>query len=182
MEPALYCKHRRRSVGGWPYCPKHGRRRSGRGGSPIRAGAQRKEQTLSIHVLAARTSRKPKAAPVAVKPRSAELLDLVLATLDDAKAEDVVSIDVKDKTSIADHMVVASGRSQRHVGAIADQIEKLLRAKGYSRVKVEGLPQCDWVLVDAGDVIVHLFEPDVRTFYNLERMWLADRPLDVVPS
>ena len=119
---------------------------------------------------------------MAVKPRSAVLLDLVLAALDDAKAEDVVSIDVKDKTSIADHMVVASGRSQRHVGAIADQVEKLLREKGYGRIKVEGLEQCDWVLVDAGDVIVHLFEPEVRTFYNLEKMWLADRPLDVVPS
>jgi ribosome-associated protein len=146
------------------------------------AGAHGKEQTLSIHVLAGRAARKPKVQPVAVKPRSAELLDLVLATLDDAKAEDVVSIDVAAKTSIADHMVVASGRSQRHVGAIADQIEKKLREMGYSRIRVEGLAQCDWVLVDAGDVIVHLFEPDVRNFYNLEKMWLADRPLDVVPS
>ena len=146
------------------------------------AGAQRKEQTLSIHVLAGRASRKPKAEPVASKPRTAELLDLVLATLDDAKAEGVVAIDVVGKTSVADHMVVASGRSQRHVGAIADQIQKKLREMGHGRVHVEGLPQCDWVLVDAGDVIVHLFEPDVRTFYNLEKMWQADRPLDVVPS
>ena len=119
---------------------------------------------------------------MASKPRTAELLDLVLATLDDAKAEGVVAIDVVGKTSVADHMVVASGRSQRHVGAIADQIQKKLREMGHGRVHVEGLPQCDWVLVDAGDVIVHLFEPDVRTFYNLEKMWQADRPLDVVPS
>jgi ribosome-associated protein len=146
------------------------------------AGAYGKEQTLSIHVLAGRAARKPKAEPVAVAPRSQKLLDLVLVALDDAKAENVVSIDVAEKTSVADHMVVASGRSQRHVGAIADQIEKLLREKGYNRVKVEGLPQCDWVLVDAGNVIVHLFEPEVRNFYNLEKMWLADRPLDVVPS
>jgi ribosome-associated protein len=145
-------------------------------------GAQRKEQTLSIHVLAGRASRKPVVEPVAPKPRSAQLLDLVLAVLDDAKAEDVVAIDVAEKTSIADHMVVASGRSQRHVGAIADQVQKKLQEAGYKRLRVEGLPQCDWVLVDAGDVIVHLFEPDVRTFYNLEKMWLADRPLDVVPS
>ena len=145
------------------------------------AGAHGKEQTLSIHVLAGRAARKPKAAVVA-KPRSAELLDLVLATLDDAKAEDVVSIDVAAKTSITDHMVVASGRSQRHVGAIADQIEKKLREMGHTRIHVEGLAQCDWVLVDAGDVIVHLFEPDVRNFYNLEKMWSGDRPLDVVPS
>ncbi len=106
----------------------------------------------------------------------------MLATLDDAKAEDVVAIDVIGKTSIADHMVVASGRSQRHVGAIADQIEKKLREKGHTRIRVEGVPQCDWVLVDAGDVIVHVFEPDVRTFYNLEKMWQAERPADVVPS
>ena len=146
------------------------------------AGAQRKEQTLSIHVLAGRALRKPIAERVAPKPRSAELLDLVLATLDDAKAENVVAIDVAEKTSIGDHMVIASGRSQRHVGAIADQIQKKLRENGHGRVRVEGLPQCDWVLVDAGDVIVHLFEPDVRTFYNLEKMWQADRPMEVVPS
>ena len=119
---------------------------------------------------------------MAAKPRSAELLDLVLVALDDAKAEDVVAIDVTGKTSIGDHMVVASGRSQRHVGAIADQIQKKLKGHGYDRLRVEGLPQCDWVLVDAGDVIIHLFEPDVRQFYNLEKMWQADRPLDVVPS
>ena len=120
--------------------------------------------------------RKPKVQPVAPKSRTAELLDLVLATLDDAKAENVVAIDVAEKTSVADHMVVASGRSQRHVGAIADQIEKKLREKGHTRVRVEGVPQCDWVLVDAGDVIIHVFRPEVRSFYNLEKLWAANVP------
>jgi ribosome-associated protein len=99
----------------------------------------------------------------------------VLAALDDAKAEDVVPIDVSGKTSLGDHMVIASGRSQRHVGAIADQLQKKLKEAGFSRIRVEGVPQCDWVLVDAGDLIVHVFEPDMRKFYNLDKMWQAER-------
>ena len=75
-------------------------------------------------------------------------------------------------------MVVASGRSQRHVGALADHLIKALKGEGYGRVRVEGLPQGDWVLIDAGEVIVHLFRPEVREFYNLEKMWSADRPLE----
>ena len=126
--------------------------------------------------------RRPRAELMAPKPGSAELLGLVLAALEDAKAEDVVAIDVAEKTSLGDHMVIASGRSQRHVGAIADQVQKKLSDSGHRRVRIEGVPQCDWVLVDAGDVIIHVFEPDVRKFYNLEKMWQADRPQDVVPS
>jgi ribosome-associated protein len=106
----------------------------------------------------------------------AQLLDVVLEALDDAKAEEVVCIDLKGKTSIGDHMVVASGRSQRHVGAVADQLVRKLKEKGYGRARVEGLPNADWVLIDAGDVIVHIFRPEVRAFYNLEKMWSADRP------
>lgn len=106
------------------------------------------------------------------------LLKVVLDTLDGAKAEDVVTIDLKGKTSIGDHMVVASGRSQRHVGAVADHLIKQLKDEGYGRARVEGLPQCDWVLIDAGDVIVHVFRPEVRDFYNLEKMWSADRPME----
>ena len=98
---------------------------------------------------------------------------LVMECLDDAKAEDVVAIDLKGKTSIGDKMVIASGRSERHVGAIADQLGRKLKAEGYGRLRVEGLPSCDWVLVDVGDVIVHLFRPEVREFYNLEKMWQA---------
>jgi len=106
------------------------------------------------------------------------LLKIVLDTLDGSKAEDVVVIDLKGKTSIGDHMVLASGRSQRHVGAVADHLIKALKDEGYGRARIEGLPQCDWVLIDAGDVIVHVFRPEVRDFYNLEKMWSADRPVE----
>jgi ribosome-associated protein len=110
------------------------------------------------------------------KPNS--LLDVVLDTLDDAKAEDVVCIDLKGKTSIGDQMVVASGRSQRHVAAVADHLIRKLKDDGFGRARVEGLPHGDWVLIDAGDVIVHIFRPEVREFYNLEKMWSADRPME----
>jgi len=106
------------------------------------------------------------------------ILKIVLDTLDSSKAEDVAVIDLRGKTSIGDQMVVASGRSQRHVGAVADHITKKLKDEGYGRARVEGLPQCDWVLIDAGDVIVHIFRPEVREFYNLEKMWSADRPVE----
>ncbi len=109
---------------------------------------------------------------------STPLLGLVLDVLDDAKAENVVSIDLTGKSSIGDHMVIASGRSHRQVGAIADRVLKRLKEMGYGRVRVEGLPQCDWVLIDAGNVIVHIFRPEVRNFYNLEKMWGADRPAE----
>jgi ribosome-associated protein len=106
------------------------------------------------------------------------LLNVVLDTLDAAKAEDVAVIDLKGKTSIGDSMIIASGRSQRHVGAVADHLIKRLKDEGFGRARVEGLPQCDWVLIDAGDVIVHVFRPEVREFYNLEKMWSADRPME----
>jgi ribosome-associated protein len=106
------------------------------------------------------------------------LLTIVLDALDAAKAEDVACIDLRGKTSIGDHMVLGSGRSQRHVGAIADQLVRKLKEEGYGRVRVEGQPQCDWVLIDAGDVIVHIFRPEVREFYNLQKMWSADRPME----
>ena len=129
-----------------------------------------------------RTSREgaSKGAPLSglapLKGSSETLLDLVQETLDEAKAQDVTSIDLEGKSSIADYMVVASGRSNRHVGAIADQVVKKLKKITKFRIKVEGMPHCDWVLIDGGDVIVHIFRPEVREFYNLEKMWLADRP------
>jgi len=104
------------------------------------------------------------------------LLETVQSSLEDAKAEEVVTIDLAGKTLIGDYMVVASGRSERHVGAIAENLVKHLKESGVPDVSVEGLPKCDWVLIDAGGVIVHLFQPEVREFYNLEKMWLADRP------
>jgi ribosome-associated protein len=92
------------------------------------------------------------------------------------KAEDTIHIDLDGKSSIGDYMVVTSGRSNRHVGAMADNIVKDLHAAGVKQVRVEGMPHCDWVLIDAGDVIVHVFRPEVRTFYNLEKMWTDSKP------
>jgi ribosome-associated protein len=103
---------------------------------------------------------------------------LILASVEDMKAENTVEIDLAGKTSLADTMVITSGRSQRHVGAIADRVIKDLKENGFGTAKVEGLPACDWVLIDAGDVLVHVFRPEVRGFYNLEKMWGADRPQD----
>ena len=98
------------------------------------------------------------------------------ASLDDDKSEDIVVIELAGKTTIADFMVVATGRSQRHVGAMADHLIEKLKAEGLHSVPAEGMPKCDWVLLDAGDVIVHLFRPDVRAFYNLEKMWRQHIP------
>ncbi|WP_298957807.1 ribosome silencing factor [Methylobacterium oryzihabitans] len=103
---------------------------------------------------------------------------MALACLDDMKAEDTVEIDLVGKTSIADTMIVTSGRSHRHVGSIADKVIQELKERGFGNARVEGLPACDWVLIDAGDVLVHIFRPEVRGFYNLEKMWGADRPGD----
>jgi ribosome-associated protein len=89
------------------------------------------------------------------------------------KAEDIVTIDLNGKSSIGDYMVVTSGRSQRHVGAVADHVVKDLKTAGVRGVRVEGMGQGDWVLIDASDVIVHVFRPEVREFYNLEKMWSA---------
>jgi len=88
----------------------------------------------------------------------------------------VVTIGLDGKAAIADTMVVASGRSNRHVGAIADQLVEKLKAAGHRNLRVEGFPQCDWVLVDAGDVVVHVFRPEVRSFYNLEKLWSEHAP------
>jgi ribosome-associated protein len=102
--------------------------------------------------------------------------ELILARLDDDKAQDVVFIDLKDKSSVADAMIVASGRSQRHVGAMADHLLRALKDAGLGKARVEGLPHADWVLIDAGDLIVHLFRPEVRAFYNLEKIWSVEPP------
>jgi ribosome-associated protein len=111
-----------------------------------------------------------------VRPDADETLRIVLTRLDDMKAEDITTIDLRTESTIADYMVVASGRSNRHVGAVADQVLEDLRAAGLAGVRVEGMPLCDWVLIDAGDVIVHVFRPEVRAFYNLEKMWSRGRP------
>jgi ribosome-associated protein len=99
-----------------------------------------------------------------------------LSSLEDSKAENIVSIDLHGKTSLADMMIVATGRSSTHVGAIADHLARACKASGLRAPRIEGLPHCDWVLIDAYDVIIHIFKPDVRQFYNLEKMWGDDRP------
>jgi ribosome-associated protein len=119
------------------------------------------------------SSRTPE--PVSRRPDAKETLRLVLARLEDMKAEDSVTIDLTGKSAIADFMVVASGRSNRHVAAVAEHLIKDLHQARVPGVRVEGLRQGDWVLIDAGDVIVHVFRPEVRDFYNLEKMWAATR-------
>jgi ribosome-associated protein len=110
-----------------------------------------------------------------VRPDADETLRIVLSRLDDMKAEDTTTIDLRTESVIADYIVVTSGRSTRHVGAVADQIVEDLHGAGLTGVRVEGLPHCDWVLIDAGDVIVHVFRPEVRAFYKIEKMWSRGR-------
>lgn len=95
----------------------------------------------------------------------------VIETLEDDKAEELLVIDLEGKSSIADQMIIASGRSQRHVAALADHVTRRIKEDGFTRARVEGLPNADWVLIDTGDIIVHIFRPEVRAFYNLERIW-----------
>ena len=111
----------------------------------------------------------PAAPPIASEPGS--LHALVLQSLDDDQAQDVVSIPLEGKTAFADHMVIASGRSTRQVTAMAQKLAERIKHAGFGHARIEGLPAADWVLVDAGDIVVHLFRPEVRSFYNLERMW-----------
>ena len=93
--------------------------------------------------------------------------------MDADKASDIVTIDLKDQTAIADYMIIASGTSSRHVSALAQKLKTRLELRGVKGMTVEGLSQSDWVAIDAGDVIVHLFRPEVRDFYNIEKMWGA---------
>jgi ribosome-associated protein len=120
-------------------------------------------------ILIAKTAPRQDATPIQ------EILGAVQRTLDDGKAENVVVIDLAGKSSIADYLVIASGRSQRQVVALAERLAEALDPL-VARVSIEGLKQGDWVLIDAGDVIVHLFRPEVRDFYNLEKMWGATLP------
>ena len=119
----------------------------------------------------------PSADPVAA------LHGLVLASLNDDQAVDTISIPLAGKSSIADHMVIASGRSTRQVASMAAKLVEKIKAETGRPARVEGLPTADWVLIDAGDVIVHLFRPEVRSFYNLEKMWsFEDAPVVAVGS
>ncbi len=104
-------------------------------------------------------------------PGAGPLIDIVIACLQDMKAIDIVNIDLRGKSAIADNMVIATGASTRQVTALAERLLQRLKAAGLVGLKPEGLRQGDWVLLDAGDVIVHLFRPEIRAFYNIEKMW-----------
>jgi ribosome-associated protein len=106
------------------------------------------------------------------QPDADKTLSMILARLDDMKAEETVTIDLRGKSAFSDYMVVASGRSNRHVGSIAESVAKGLKEAGLKAPHIEGLTNSDWVLIDSGDVVVHVFRPEVREFYNLERMWI----------
>lgn len=123
----------------------------------------------------ARTGKLAASTVSKARPDAEETLKIVLGRLDDMKAEDTVTIDLRGKSSIADYMIVTTGRANRHVGAIAENVVKELGEAGMKGVHVEGLPNCDWVLIDTGDVIVHVFRPEVRSFYSLEKMWAPMR-------
>ncbi len=122
-----------------------------------------------VQPILAQASTAPQVAPAQAAPAS--LHELVMRSLDDDQAMEVVSIPLEGKSSIADYMVVASGRSTRQVATMAQKLAERIKQGGYGHVRIEGLPAADWVLVDAGDIVVHLFRPEVRSFYNLERMW-----------
>jgi ribosome-associated protein len=130
--------------------------------------------TNAVHSEAGRVQLHPVLVPGGHDAGS--LVRNVLQRLEDLKAEEILSIALAGKTSIADTMLIASGRSNVHVSAIADSVVKACKEAGIVSPRVEGLPHADWVVVDAGDLIVHVFKPDVRRFYNLEKMWGGDRP------
>jgi len=153
---------------------------------------QRKEWSLATSVLSksvlpkvskaapkapaktsAKTARKTstEAAALKAQPDADKTLNIILSRLDDMKAEETVTIDLRGKSAFSDYMIVTTGRVNRHVGAIAENVTKALKENGIKSIHVEGLPNCDWVLIDSGDVIVHVFRPEVRDFYNLERLW-----------
>ncbi len=128
----------------------------------------------SVHSDDGQAEGGPSSGDQALPVGQSDLERAIITKLDDDKALDMVLIDLRGKSPMSDAMIVASGRSNRHVGALADHLLRLFKEMGLGKVKVEGLPHCDWVLLDAGDVIVHLFRPEVRTFYNIEKIWAID--------
>ncbi len=141
--------------------------------APLTLSAETSHEPLPA---AARRRPPPKWVDPAPPPTDDRLARIGIESLEDAKAEDIVRIDVAGKTTIADVMIIATGRSNTHVGAIADRVVRACRDAGLPTPKIEGEPLNDWVLLDAGDAIIHIFRPEVRQFYNLEKMWSADRP------
>ena len=148
------------------------------------ANRPRTKRNATLNLTPHSAATKPSGAPTAsANARPTEVLSQIIVNgLEDAKAEEIVSIDLFGRTTLADRMIIASGRSSVHVGAIADRVVKACRDAGYPSPKIEGMPLCDWVLLDAQNAIVHIFRPDVRRFYNLEKMWSADRPGEAAKS
>lgn len=143
------------------------------------------ERTPALSTELSRRKEQETAAAVRVTGDDAhveELETLILDSLEDDKAEEVVAIDLRGKSSVTDIMIVASGRSARHVNALADHLVRKLKEHSQGKARVEGLQTCDWVLIDAGDVIVHLFRPEVRSFYNLEKMWSVEPDATASPE
>ena len=144
------------------------------GGSPVfmcPVGHQRKgTQLTTVHTKGKVLFATPKS-PERGADAAARALELVLASLEDSKAEDIVTINIAGKSALGDYMVVASGRSSRHVSAICDHLISDMKDEGFGGARVEGLEAGDWVLIDTGDIIIHVFRPEIREFYNLEKMW-----------
>ena len=136
----------------------------------------KRNATLTLTSLPAAAPSARGSAGSGQTPTADILSQTIVEGLEDAKAEDIVSIDLFGRTTLADRMIIASGRSSVHVGAIADRVVRACRDAGFPAPRIEGMPLCDWVLLDAQNAIVHIFRPDVRRFYNLEKMWSADRP------
>jgi len=158
--------------------------RAARSATPSTAKPKAEKPALKKTAVkaAAKAPAKPsvkrvKAEPAPPAPHEAQLA-LMLAALEDAKAEEIVTIDLRGRTSLADAMIIATGRSNRHVSSVVHRTVEMLKEAGFTGLRSEGEPQCDWVLLDAGDIILHVFRPEVRAFYNLEKMWGSDRPAE----
>jgi ribosome-associated protein len=166
----------------------------GQASSPFRSPAKTPRVSVEVRsnrlkeraLSALRSSKSGKSAdskPASTRTKTtsidpAILAKLVAAQLEEDKAENILEIPLAGKSPMADTMIVASGRSARHVAALADHVFRKLKESGASKVRMEGMPNADWVLIDAGDVIVHIFRPEVREFYNIEKMWAVDFAAD----
>ena len=131
---------------------------------------------MQLSRIQSRTRRESKKKVPSARIEPDALLSRILKSLDDDKAENLVTIELKGRSSLADTLVIASGRSARHVSAIAEHLARRLKDAGYGTRPIDGLAQGDWVLVDAGDGIVHVFRPEVRDYYDLEGMWSVEEP------